>query len=179
MILLPREYFLSHIPVLKKFRIHRSFLTIGTSFNFLPWLDLHRSPGFGFHPSFPLSTKQPLFGIFLGRRSNARNVSFRNSLQRLLHFGKFTLSTRLIKPYYLIFLSAGIADYFFSGRSMKTKEELKAAEVRFGFSQNFMIQTSCGLAAPFYGFVAVSFVLSSRKLLHKFRCQFLLFDFSY
>ena len=178
MILLPREYILSHIPVLKKFRIHRSFLTIGTSFNFLPWLDLHRSPGFGFHPSFP---KQPnsRFGIFLGRRSNARNVSFRNSLQRLLHFGKFTLSTRLIKPNYLIFLSASIADSFFSGRSMKTKEELKAAEVRFGFSQNFMIQTSCGLAAPFYGFVAVSFVHSSRKLLHKFRCQFLLVDFSY
>lgn len=40
---------------------------------------------------------------------------------------------------------------------MKTKEELKAAEVRFGFSKNFMIQTYCGLAAPFYGFVAVSF----------------------
>lgn len=113
------------------------------------------------------TTKQPLFGIFLGRRPNARNVGFRNSLQRLLHFGKFTLSTRLIKTYYLIFLSAGIADSFFSGRSMKTKEELKAAEVRFGFSQNFMIQTSCGLAAPFLRF-RCSFV---RSLLQKVTAQ--------
>lgn len=46
---------------------------------------------------------------------------------------------------------------------MKTKEELKAAEVRFGFSQNFMIQTSCGLAAPFYCFV--------RSLLQKVTAQ--------
>ena len=160
MILLPREYILSHIPVLKKFRIHRSFLTIGTSFNFLPWLDLHRSPGFGFHPSFP---KQPnsRYSVYFSDEGLTLETSASETLYRLLHFGKFTLSTRLIKPNYLIFLSASIADSFFSGRSMKTKEELKAAEVRFGFSQNFMIQTSCGLAAPFYGFVAVSFVVSS------------------